>query len=221
MTHNELALLSCIVACVLILTAQKHLRPFVHFSLRIWLPLAVGLCVVWGLLVKGDPSTQQGAGIDVGLKYATNVSLRLLAVAALFQASILSLNGLHLAAFFSRLALPPDVTAGLVSILNLWPDFSRRADEIVAARSARGLMRDRRIWTRLCQVPWSLRTLFVGSLSSSFDRAHRWQAEALPEKLANAASRLPRNPHEILATFLWCGASTVWLIFATNDWIWP
>jgi hypothetical protein len=213
-TINPLALSILVAACAGILTAQGKIKPYAYFILRLWLPLAVGLCVVWGLVVRGSPQSGNNGGMIVGFQFAGMVSLRLLALAALFQAAVLSLEGLRLAAFLKGLGLSPNATAILVSVFNLWPDFARRADQVVAARCARGLMTDRRIGTRVRQFPWVLRTLFVGSLGSSLDRANRWEAEGLPQRLVQAVGR--QQPPTTARWFglMWCVVAVAWTTLA-------
>ncbi len=213
-SSNFLALAILVIACAGILTVQGKIKSYAHFVLRLWLPLTVGLCVVWGLVVRGSPQSGNNGGMIVGFQFAGMVSLRLLALAALFQAAVLSLEGLRLAAFLKGLGLSPNATATLVSVFNLWPDFARRADQVVAARCARGLMTNRRIGTRVRQFPWVLRTLFVGSLGSSLDRATRWEAEGLPQRLAQAVER-----QQVLITarwfgLMWCVVAVAWTTLA-------
>lgn len=213
-TSNPLALAILVIACTGILTVQGKIKSYAHFVLRLWLPLTVGLCVVWGLVVRGSPQSGNNGGMIAGFQFADMVSLRLLALAALFQAAVLSLEGLRLAAFLKGLGLSPNATATLVSVFNLWPDFARRAEQVVAARCARGLMPDRRVWTRVRQFPWVLRTLFVGSLGSSLDRANRWEAEGLPHRLAQAVERQPAPKTSRWFGLVWCVVAVAWTTLA-------
>ena len=211
---NLYALSFLLAACVLILLAQGKITAFLRFTIRLWLPLAIGLFIVWGLIIKGSPGTESGAGFANGVHFAALVSIRVATLAALFQAAVLSLEGLRLARFLRSLGVSPTGTATVVSIINLWPDFARRSEQVVAARCARGLMTDRRLWTRVRQIPWIVRTLFVGSLGHSLDRAARWQAESLPQRLSSvtASSKSPKSG--LLASFCWCVAAMGWTSFA-------
>jgi Cobalt transport protein len=202
-----------LAACVAILVAQFNFSAFIRFASRLWLPLAVGLCVVWGVIVRGSPFSDRGAGMEVGFRYAGVTALRLLTLVALFQAAILSLRGLSLASFLARLGFSPDAVASLVSIFNLWPAFAREASQIITARCARGLMPDRRAWTRVKQLPWALRTLFVGSLGESFERAERWEAEGLPQRLVEVATESVQG-ESLPGSALWVVAAAVWMVIA-------
>lgn len=209
------ALLFFVGACAIILTALHQFGHYARFLIRFWFPLAAGLLVVWGVIVRGTPEVGRAAGMRAGLEFAGFVALRLAALAALFQVTFLSLRGLRLATFLNQLGLPPFGTAVAVSVFNLWPDFARRTEQVVAARCARGLMPDRRFVSRAQQLPWTLRTLFVGSLGGSLDRADRWQAERLPERMMDAATSLNAGSegNRILG-ILWCLAAAMWALWA-------
>jgi hypothetical protein len=98
-TAKPIALALLVAACIGILIIQGKISFYIRFLFRLWLPLAAGLCLVWGLIVRGSPQAGYGSGIAPGLEFAGMVSLRLAALAAIFQAAVLSLEGLHLAAF--------------------------------------------------------------------------------------------------------------------------
>lgn len=213
-TTNLYALAVLLLACAAILTGQSKVNSLVRFMIRVWVPLTLGLLVVWGLIVRGSPGTGTGSGVADGAHFAAIVSLRVAALAALFQAAVLSLEGLRLARFLRSLRLSPVATAAIVSVFNLWPDFARRSEQVVAARCARGLMPDRRLWTRVRQLPWAVRTLFVGSLGHSLDRAARWQAEQLPTRLAEVAEAVQTAKPSRLIGLTWCSAALAWTAFA-------
>src|SRR5258707_220733 len=97
-TSQPVPLAVLVVVCFGILIIQGKLGFYLRFLFRLWLPLAAGLCLVWGLIVRGSPQAGYGSGITHGLEFAGMVSLRLAALAALFQATVLSLEGLRLAA---------------------------------------------------------------------------------------------------------------------------
>lgn len=209
--------LSCLwLACIIILWLQGEMEACARFLLRLWLPLAAGLAIVWGLAVRGSPDIPPGSDMAAGFRYAGLISLRLAALAALFQAAFLALRGLQLAHHWSRLGLPPTAVAGLVSIFQLWPDFQRRTDQVVAARCARGLMTDRRLTTRAKQLPFACRTLFLSALGSSLDRATRWELEKLPHRLVAAANAKIIGGTK-LASFFWITLATGWACFALKS----
>lgn len=212
--RDHLALTLLWLACFLTLWGQGELRSTVRFLCRIWLPLAGGLTIVWGLLVRSSPDNPDARGIAVGLEYAAMISLRIAALASVFQAALLSLRGFHRVRYWSRLGLPPSAVAGVVSIFDLWPDFVRRIDQVVAARCARGLMTDRKLITRVRQIPFAFRTLFLSSLDSSMDRAVRWQSERLPERLVETATASRSNSGSISGSIVWLTLALCWVAFA-------
>jgi energy-coupling factor transporter transmembrane protein EcfT len=212
-TRDTLSLSFLWLLCAVILWLQGEMQACIKFLLHLWIPLTAGLIVVCGLAVRGTPDIPPGTDMLAGFRYAGLISLRLAALAALFQAAFLTLRGLRLAYHCSHLGLPPSAVAGLVSIFQLWPDFHRRTDQVVAARCARGLMTDRRFITRVKQLPFAFRTLFLSTLGSSLDRASRWQAEHLPERLV-AAARSREKRGSPLASLFWFLLSLGWCLFA-------
>jgi len=118
-THEVLALALLASGCAAVLLVQGNFQHYARFLVRIWLPVAAGLGVVWALIVRGSPESGHDAGVEVGLHFALVIALRLAALAALFQGAVLSLKGLRLAYFFHRLGMSPSATAALVSIFNL------------------------------------------------------------------------------------------------------
>lgn len=215
-TNRIPALALLTLACAAILALQGKLPALLRFAIRVWLPLTVGLLLVWGLIVRGAPGGDR-PDAKTGVLFAATTSLRIAALAALFQAAVLSLKGLRLASFLRNLGLSPAATATIVSVFNLWPDFARRSEQVVAARCARGLMPNRRIWTRVRQIPWAVRTLFVGSLGHSLDRAVRWEAERLPARLAQVVDAAHTDNPKAPASLAWCLASLSWTALA----LWP
>lgn len=211
--RDHLALGVLWLACILTLWLQGEIRSALRFLCRIWLPLAGGLVIVWGLIVRGAPEDPVGLGVQSGLAYAAMVSLRIAALASVFQAALLSLRGYERVRYWSRLGLPASAVAGVVSIFDLWPDFARRVDQVVAARCARGLMTDRRLITRVRQFPFAFRTLFLSSLDSSMDRATRWQAEGLPERLVEVAASKDGSG-SLSGSTAWLTAAVCWIAFA-------
>jgi len=218
--RDNIALIALWGISLLVLWGQGEIRTATRFFYRIWLPMACGLAIVWGLIVKGSPEAETMRGIRPGLEYAALIAFRIAALASVFQAALLSLRGFQRVRFWSRLGLPPSAVAGIVSIFDLWPDFVRRVDQVVAARCARGLMTDRRLVTRLRQIPFAFRTLFLSSLDASMERAVRWQGERLPERLVAVASTSCASSGSLRGSFVWLALALGWVVFAfRHEWI--
>lgn len=219
--RDHLALAILWLVCFLALWRQGELRSAIRFLCRVWLPLAGGLVIVWGLIVRGSPDHPAGHGVQTGLEYAAMTSLRIAGLASVFQATLLSLRGFQRVRYWSRLGLPPSAVAGVVSIFDLWPDFVRRVDQVVAARCARGLMTDRKLITRVRQIPFAFRTLFLSSLDSSMDRAVRWESERLPERLVDAATASRKGSGSISGSAVWLTLAFCWIAFAFRNHLLP
>jgi len=202
-----------------ILALQGVLSIHITFLIRLWLPVLIGLVIVWGLVVKGTPLSAGEQGILAGLHFAAITASRLAVIAALFQMIFLSIKGIERARFLVALGLSASSVAIIVSVFNLWPQFQRKVDLLVAARCARGLMPNRRILTRIRQIPATFRLLFIGSLEESLDRIDRWESEGLLSRLGESIS----DEHEPLgsrpASVLWIfvsGLSCAMAFFTRN-----
>jgi hypothetical protein len=201
---TSLGLLYCLLLAVL--AAQDLIPLHFKFLSRIWLPVFLGLLIVWGLIVRGTPHSGGDKGALAGVHFAGVTSFRLAVVAAVFQVIFLSVRGTDRARFLAALGLSASSIAMIVSVFNLWPQFQRKADQLVAARCARGLMPNRRVWTRIRQLSGTFRLLFISSLEESLDRVQRWESEGLLGRLGDSlAASGPLGSRS---------ASTLWLVIA-------
>ena len=214
LTKSPWLVLLCWFTSAVVLYGEHRIKEHGSFVLRLWVPLAMALLIVWGGIVQSSPDGQPGSSVADGLAFGGWTAGRLLCLAAVFQAALLPLRGMRLASFLVRLGVKPEAAAGLISIFELWPGFSLRAQKIVAARCSRGLMKSRSIWVRIKQVPFSIRTLLFGAFGESLDRSEMWNAQGLPKRLVENA--MPLNVPSLAGNIVWLSCAVVLVVIALS-----
>jgi hypothetical protein len=116
-------------------------------------------------------------------------------------------------ALFRSWGMRGELLALFIISFALWPEFALRIEQIYAARCARGLMPNRKLWTRVRQFPFILRTLFTWAISNGLARMDLWRQQnllALLEKRACAGTvatgTLPGDLCLGLMSLAWVGA---------------
>lgn len=188
-TQSLLLLGIALGVAVLVLAFQAKLPTFGRFAVGVILPVGLGLVFIWGFVRQGTPEPNTNHSIQAGVVYAATITLRLALLGAIFQATFLSLPIPKLVHLLQSFGVRGRALAIIVSTLNLWPDFRRQVEQVIAARCARGLMRDRRPITRLRQAPLAIRTLFISGLGHGLDRAEAWEAGGLIAKLGQLGNQ--------------------------------
>jgi len=172
------------------------------------LPLAVGLVILWGLVVGAAPGSPHGSAPAEGVKHAILVSARLAMIAGLFQLCFLSLPFGELMGVLAKWGVKSDGQILIASAFTVWPELQLRAGQIVTARYARGLVKNRSLLTTARQLPFLLRPLLTWALHTGILRAEMWHQQNLLEKAREASP--PRNG-TVLGSAVFVIAAAAWL----------
>jgi len=156
------------------------------FALYVIAPLALALVGVWGWLVGAPPGLPPGSNPIEGGMYGLRISTRLLLLTGIFQLCFLTLPEKELVYTLHQWGLGGSGVAVVVGGLSLWPEAKRRAEQVMTARYARGLVSDRRLLTRLKQLPFLLRPLLVWILRSGLERAEVWKQRGIVERIGDS-----------------------------------
>lgn len=198
------------------LVVQGRLLPFARFAGVIILPVGLGLVLVWGFLRQGTPNQNAPHSIQAGVLYAAITTMRLALLGAIFQATFLSLPMPKLVHLLQSFGVRGRLLAIVVSTLNLWPDFRRQVEQVIAGRCARGLMPNRRLLTRIRQVPFAVRTIFISALGHGLERADAWEAGGLIDRLGKLGNRAGETKdYSPIVGFGWLTLAMLWVIAAT------
>jgi len=154
----------------------KHHASFVAKRLT---PIALMLFIVYGFFVKPRGN---------GFIFAFNTTSRLAITASSFLLA-LGYGQSDIAHILYSWGLRGNllVIAAAGSVLAM--DMKNRASKVITARLARGFVPRRSLFYRLIQVPFTLRPLLAGSLSSAIERSASWQQKNLLTRMSEIYSK--------------------------------
>jgi energy-coupling factor transporter transmembrane protein EcfT len=185
-----------------------HLSRHVKFAIVVVGPAAASLFLVWGWLVGSPPGTHAPGG-TTGIEYAATISLRLLLLGGIFQLAILSIPSVQLAPTLRAWGIRGPLLTIILGGFSLGPELLVRADQVVTARFARGLVPNVTPWARAAQLPWVLRPLTAWVLRSALQRGEAWEQSRMAV-LIERASLVPLTCSR-LASFACVVVGVGWL----------
>ncbi|MBI4026218.1 MAG: hypothetical protein HY360_14620 [Verrucomicrobia bacterium] len=205
------ALLVASVYCAVLvplLVSLRLLRTHAKFVLAGVLPLAIGLLILWGVVIGAAPGLPHGSAPIEGVKHAILMSLRLAMIAGLFQLCLLSLPFGELMSVLANWGIRGDGQILVAGSLTVWPELQLRAGQIVTARYARGLVKNRSLLTTIRQLPFLLRPLLTWVLHTGILRAELWHQQNLIERAREATP--PKNG-TIFGNAFFLGIAASWM----------
>jgi energy-coupling factor transporter transmembrane protein EcfT len=176
---TRLISLEVMIVVLAILLAVDHLLPrFLKFLAFVQLPMTFMLVAVWGWVAKAPPGVPMGSDPRGGAMFALLISLRLTVLGGAFQLIMLSIPSRFLPATLRGWGLRGEGLVVALGVFAVEPELKLRAEQILIARRARGLLGGSR-WAGLTQLPRLLRPLFVWSIRSAVHRAEVWEQRAM------------------------------------------
>jgi energy-coupling factor transporter transmembrane protein EcfT len=171
--------LMVIIALFFLLTAIDGLLwRYVKFLLIVQLPMTIMLVAVWGWVAAAPPGEPMGSNPRGGAIFALLISLRLAVLGGAFQLAMLSIPSQLLPATLRGWGLKGEGLVVALGVFAVEPELKLRAEQILVARRARGLLGGSR-WAGLKQLPRLLRPLFVWSIRSAVHRSEVWEQRAM------------------------------------------
>lgn len=211
LTKNLILLLGGWLLFILPLTkmlqvSRQHFKYLVSFIL----PLAITLLVVWYLLIGAPPDQVVGSDPVGGAAYALTTSARLALLGGLAQVIILPIPLDNLSYRLHQIGIRGDLLIIIVSAFALIPEFSQRANKIITARYSRGLVKNRKLFTRLKQLPYIIRPLLTGALRTALFRMELWDKWGHVDNFTNLSQPAAVTSNVIpisylFGSFLWLG----------------
>lgn len=162
-----------------LLTCNRIVRAHAKFLVVGMLPVALGVLFLWGWVVGAPPGQHPGSNPIGGVEYGLMVSVRLALVGGVFQLSFLPLPFGELMSLLARWGMRGDSRIFVACAFTLWPELKLRAEQIITARYARGLVRNRSFFSTARQFPYLLRPLLTWSLYAGIQRADMWHQQGL------------------------------------------
>jgi len=197
------------IAALACLLAADHLLPkFLTFLAFVQVPMTLMLVAVWGWVAKAPPGMPMGSDPHGGVLFALLISLRLTVLAGAFQLIMLSIPSRLLPATLRGWGLRGEGLVLALGVFAVEPELKLRAEQILVARRARGLLGGSR-WAGLKQLPRLLRPLFVWSIRSAVHRAEVWEQRAMLLRVG----LLPNEslPFSVGAGYASVALSAMWL----------
>lgn len=216
-SSNPIVLAGGLLIGILPLTLPVGLfARFCRFALLVILPIALYLLFVWGWLMGAPPGLTRGTAPVAGCIYAATVPLRLAFISGVVFLCFFALSTNEMVVLLRSWGVRGELLTLLIISLALWPEFALRAEQIAAARCARGLMPNRNIWTRARQFPFILRTLFIWAIGNALARIDLWRQQNLLALLEAHAIDTIITPSNTISGNIFFGLSSLaWFSLAT------
>jgi energy-coupling factor transporter transmembrane protein EcfT len=193
---------------VVLKISKHHLRYLGSFIL----PLSATLLFVWYFLIGAPPEQAIGSNPLGGANYAMSTSVRLALLGGLAQVIILPIPLDHLSYRLRQVGIRGDLLIIIISAFALIPEFGQRANKIITARYARGLIENRSFLNRLKQLPYVIRPLLTGALRTALSRMEIWDEWGHVENIAYLSQS---NAHTFnVMPILYLVSSVLWLCLA-------
>jgi len=189
--------------------ASRLVKVHAKFIFGLIAPMALALFVIWGYLVAAPPGAEIGSDPLGGLRFAALVASRLVMLGGIAQVAVLSIAPQQLPYTLYCWGLRGQALVIVLGAFSLIPEMAIRTDQVLTARLARGLMPDRRLMTRLRQLPFLLRPLFAGILQSAVLRSEGWHQRQTFLHVEDFASEGEAGSPAI--SILYIGLGSAWL----------
>ena len=150
-----------------------------RFLLVVVLPICIMLFAVWGWLVGAPPGEPHDSNQVGGIEFAATTTLRLVLLGGFAQLLLLTIPNSDLTSTLRGWGLRGDLLLAGLATFVFFPELRVRADQILTARMARGLVPNMRLWTRIRQIAPSLGLLFTLAVRAAVNRADHWAEQRL------------------------------------------
>jgi energy-coupling factor transporter transmembrane protein EcfT len=209
---TNLYALAILTLLLTLFLAIDHLLPrFVKFLLFAQIPMTIMLVALWGWIAKAPPGEPLGSDPHGGTLFALLISLRLAVLGGAFQLIMLSIPSHLLPATLRGWGLRGEGLVVALGVFAVEPELKLRAEQILTARRARGLLGGSR-WAGIRQVHLLLRPLFVWSIRSAVHRAEVWENRAMLLRVEQLPTEsIPFSP---TAGIIALALSILWLAIA-------
>jgi energy-coupling factor transporter transmembrane protein EcfT len=197
-----------ILLLMLMLAIDGLLPKFIRFLMLVQLPMTLMLVGVWGWVAKAPPGEPMGSDPHGGVLFALLISLRLTMLAGAFQLMMLSIPPRLLPVTLRGWGLRGEGLVLALGVFAVEPELKLRAEQILVARRARGLLAGSR-WAGFKQLPRLLRPLFVWSIRSAVHRAENWEQRAMLLRVQMLPSEL--RPFSSAAGYASVAIALLWL----------
>jgi energy-coupling factor transporter transmembrane protein EcfT len=210
LAQNPVATLAAYAVALSVLLFCKGVRPaHAKFLLFAVVPFALWNALLWGVLVAAPPGAVPRTNPIGGVEYATLMTTRLALLALAFQLCFIGLPIPRLLKLLRAWGVKGDALLIIAGSFTIWPELRDRADHVVTARYARGLVSKRSTWESLRALPLILKPVISNSLHHSIERSEMWEHQGLLERILEE----PQHLRSFCAVdCFWFALASLWMI---------
>jgi energy-coupling factor transporter transmembrane protein EcfT len=205
--------LTLTAVCIIARIGLRHLR----FVAVVILPITVALVLIWGVMIGAPPNEAAGSNQRGAFAFACLTGMRLAVLGGILQICFLTIPGDEVLSTFQACGVRGDAAAVLVGTLAIGPELKLRANQVLSARYARGLVADRRIASSIKQLPFLLRPLLAWVLRSALQRGEIWRQRNLLDRLAKLQSLTPS--HSLVSGGIFLVLASAWLLYNVTPYV--
>ena len=176
--NRYVPLILALIVVIALLYRAGILHIYLKFAAGVLLPTTAMLLIVWGLVARAPPSMPMGSDPRGGAAYAGVIALRISVLGGILQLALLSIPPRLLPVTLRACGLRGEGLVVALGVFAIGPELKLRAEQIITARKARGLIQTGRI-ARFREITRLLRPLFVWSIRSAVQRSEAWQQRTL------------------------------------------
>jgi energy-coupling factor transport system permease protein len=186
-------------------------REHGRFVAGVVLPIGLALVLIWGYVVGAPPGKEVSSNPEAGRAFAYVITLRLALLGGITQLGLMTIEPENLMRTLRCWGLRGEKLIIAMSALVIWTEVKLRADQILTARYARGLVSKPGLVQRAHQLPYILRPLVAWVLRSSIQRSEVWEQRQL---LARADDLAPTAVgSSLVADIFWLTLTISWLAY--------
>jgi len=191
---------------VMLYYISGYLKVHIKFFSLIIIPVLLFLLIIWGGVMEKAPY-KYSYDYTNGYVFAIYISLRLLLLGSLFQLTFITIHHDNYIDVFKKWGIKGNLLIIILGALTVFPDLIKKADKIMTAIYARGIIPNRSIINRFRQFPLILKPLIINSLQSAVDRTESWYSKNLIKRMEESQVKNFRfkiiDSVIISLTFLW------------------
>ncbi|MBK7670558.1 MAG: hypothetical protein IPJ24_04055 [bacterium] len=166
----------------LVLMSRK-IGSYLRLISVLGVPVVLALVMVWGVLVAAPPNEPPQTNAAGGALFGLETGVRIMIMASIAFLGFAAVSPRERAPVFRGWGLRGDMLGAVLGAFALVPELGERADQVITARYARGLIGRARWYHRLVSLPRILRPLIAWSLRSAMQRAELWEHRRVIQRL--------------------------------------
>jgi hypothetical protein len=213
LTHQLGVLTGAAVALSLLMLWMHSWRRY-RVLLRVFVGLALALCLLWGVVIRAAPGQPIGSDPVSGLRHAALTVLRLFCASVVAHIAILGIPTKDLPKSLAACGVHGGLLVAVLGAIALVPEAELRTSQVLTARYARGLSKGRTFWGLATHLPATFRPVLAWTLRSALSRSEMWSQRGLVERLERPDSVLVWS---MGGNIQWLTPALLWLSYGIRS----